>query len=64
MSSNSYTKGKSFFQLKKTGTIENPKPPVFKQEKMAVTFLKGVIKQKLDQIRESIPKQLKEYLKD
>lgn len=54
---------KSFFKLKKTGGIENPKPPRFRREKMAVTFLKDAIVQKDGQIRLSIPKQLKTYLK-
>lgn len=54
---------KSFFKLKETGGIENPKPPRFKHDGIDITFLDKAIKQINKQIRLSIPKQLKEYLK-
>lgn len=54
---------KSFFKLKETGGIENPRPPRFKHDGIDITFLDKAIKQVNGQIRLSIPKQLKEYLK-
>ena len=55
---------KSFFRLLKTKGIENPRPPRFKNAKMDLTFLKDAIRQEEGRIRLSIPKQLKQYLKE
>lgn len=54
---------KSFFKLKETGGIENPRPPRFKEDIMNITFLKDAIKKVPEGIRLTISKQLKEYLK-
>lgn len=54
---------KSFFELRKTGGVENPRPPRFKKNRMDLTFLQAGIVQANGLIRLTIPKQLKEYLK-
>ena len=53
----------SFFKLKKTGGIQNPNPPRFKQKNFNVTFLNNGFRIIENKIRLSIPKQQKEYLK-
>lgn len=53
---------KSYFKLCKTGGVEKPRPPRFKQNKMDITFLQAAIVQNNGIIRLTIPKQLKEYL--
>ena len=53
----------SFFTLKKTKGVENPKPPRFKHDIMDITFKKDAIKQLPGCIRLTISKQLKDYLK-
>ena len=53
----------SFFTLKKTGGVINPKPPRFKHQNMSITFLKDAIVQTPSCVRLSIPMQLKQYLK-
>lgn len=54
---------KSYFALKKSGKIENPKPPRFKKGKTAVTFVQNAIKLMPDGIvRLAVSKQLKAYL--
>ena len=58
---------KSFFELKKSKGIENPKVPGFKgrDEKFNFVFLKDAIcRQSEDILRFSIPKQLKVYLNE
>ena len=57
---------KSFFTLKKTGGITNPRPPRFKQEPIAVTYMQNGIMHETgsEQIRLSIPKKLREYMKE
>ncbi len=55
---------KSFFRLKETGGVREPKPPRFKQEPMDITFLKDAIRQEEGCIRLTVPKQLKKYLKE
>lgn len=56
---------KSFYKLKKTGGIENPKPPKFKQEPFNVKYLKdGFTVLSGNRIRLAIPKQLRGYLKE
>lgn len=57
----------SFFKLKKSKGIENPKPPKFKgrDEKFNFVFLKDAInRESEDTLRFSIPKQLKSYLNE
>ena len=53
----------SFFALQKSGGVENPNPPRYKQDKMYVTFVQNGIKM-IDKstLRLSVPKQLKVYL--
>ena len=55
---------KSFFTLQKTGGVENPRPPRFRKDKMDITFLKDAIRQEKGFVRLTIPKQLKQYLKE
>ena len=56
---------KSFYKLKKTGGIVNPKPPKFKREPFNVRYLKdGFIVLAGNKIRLAVPKQLRGYLKD
>jgi putative transposase len=56
---------KSFYKLKKTGGIENPKPPKFKREPFNVRYLKdGFIVLAGNKIRLAVPKQLRGYLRD
>ena len=55
---------KSYFVLKKTGGIENPQPPRFKKDKMAVVFIDNSIKKiKDNKIRLSLPIKLKEHMR-
>lgn len=54
----------SFFVLKKTGGIENPKPPRFKKSETGFCYLKDAIEKKGEMIRLSIPAQLKGYLSE
>lgn len=53
----------SYFALLKKGETNNPHPPRFKQDKMPVTFMQKAIVQKGCNIRLSLPKQLKEFMK-
>jgi len=56
---------KSFYKLKKTGGIENPKPPKFKRELFNVKYLNnGFMVLDGNKIRLAIPKQLRGYLKE
>jgi putative transposase len=55
---------KSFFKLRETGGVTNPKPPRFKNNVMDITFLKDVIVQGKGTVRLTISKQLKIYLKE
>ena len=56
---------KSFYALKKSGGIENPRPPYFKQEGMVITYMQmGIVHESgSDLVRLSIPKQLKEHMR-
>ena len=55
---------KSFYQLQKTHGIENPKPPRFKQENIAITYMqKGIVHAKGDStVRLTLSKQLKQFM--
>lgn len=54
----------SFFELKKTGGIENPKPPRFKQKNFNVKFLNNGFRIEENRIRLSIPAKQKSYLRE
>ena len=56
---------KSYYALLKTKGIENPNPPRFKQEPIAVTYMqKGILHiAEEKQVRLSLPKKLKGYMK-
>ena len=55
---------KSFYQLQKTHGIENPKPPRFKQENIAITYMqKGIVHTEGDStVRLTLSKQLKQFM--
>lgn len=57
---------KSFYVLQKTNGIMNPRPPRFRQNGIAVTYMQNGIKheEQSESIRLSLPKNLKEYLKE
>ena len=54
---------KSYDSLVKSKKIDNPKPPRFKQDIVGFKFKQMAIVHNKDEIRLSIPKQLREYLK-
>lgn len=55
---------KSFYVLKKSGGIENPNPPRFKHEKMAITYMQNAIVHEKGsaQIRLALPRKLREHM--
>ncbi len=55
---------KSFYTLKKSGGIKNPRPPGFKQAGIPVTYTQNAVvhKKETTAVRLSIPKKLKEYM--
>ena len=54
---------KSFYQLKKTGGIENPQPPRFKHDGIPITYMQNGIKVvSSTSLRLALTKQLKEYM--
>lgn len=57
---------KSFYSLQKSKGIENPRPPRFKQSGIAITYMQnGIMHEKeSEQVRLSIPKGLREYMRD
>ena len=56
---------KSFYGLVKTGGIENPKPPRYKHRNFSIHFLNNGFKIMPDnKVQLSLPKQLKDYLKE
>lgn len=54
----------SFFELKKSGGIENPKPPRFKESNFNVKFLNNGFRLEGNHLRLSIPTQQKAYLRE
>ena len=54
----------SFFELKKTGGIENPKPPRFKQKNFNVKYLNNGFRIEGNRIRLSIPAKQKAFLRE
>ena len=57
---------KSFYALEKSKGIANPKPPRFKQEKIAITYMQNAIVHKKgeEKVRLSLPKRLMKYMKE
>ena len=57
---------KSFFALKKSGGIKNPRPPYFKKKGIAVTYMQmGIVHQAgSDEVRLSLSKKLKEHMRE
>ena len=57
---------KSFYVLKKTGGIKDPNPPRFKQDNIPVTYMQMGIRHEKgsDQLRLSLPKDLKSYMEE
>ena len=57
---------KSFYVLKKTGGIKAPNPPRFKQDNIPVTYMQMGIRHEKgsDQLRLSLPKDLKSYMEE
>ena len=57
---------KSFYVLQRTKGVENPRPPRFKHNGIAVTYMQNGIKHEggNEEIRLSLPKNLKEYLNE
>lgn len=55
---------KSFFALKRSGGIENPKPPRYKNDLMPITYMQNAVKHEpgSDYVRLSLPKKLKEHM--
>ena len=55
---------KSFYCLKKSGGIENPRPPRYKKDKMPITYMQNGIQHEKGSlsVRLSLPKKLKEYM--
>ena len=57
---------KSFFALKKTDGIENPNPPGFKRNSIAITYMQNAVVHEhgSDTVRLTLSKQLKGYMAD
>ena len=56
---------KSFYALKRSGGIETPRPPRFKQESIPITYMQmGIVHERdTDRVRLSLPKTLKNIWK-
>ena len=57
---------KSFYALKRSGGIETPRPPRFKQESIPITYMQmGIVHERdTDRVRLSLPKALKKYMEE
>lgn len=57
---------KSFYSLKKSGSIEDPKPPRFKHDNIAITYMQnGIVHEPgSDTIRLSIARNLRKYMSE
>ena len=57
---------KSFYALEKSKGIENPRPPKFKHDNIAITYMQNAIvhERGSDVLRLTLPKQLKIYMKE
>ena len=54
---------KSYFALLKTGGVQNPKPPRFKQDKIPVTYMQnGIARVNDNTLRLSLSKELKQHM--
>lgn len=55
---------KSFYELKKTQGIQNPRPPRFKLDNVAITYMQnGIVHESgSEKVRLSLPKKLMEYM--
>lgn len=53
---------KSFYVLKKSGGIKNPRPPRYKQYNIPVTYMQNGIRKNGDTIRLTVSKTLKAYM--
>ena len=55
---------KSFYRLKESGGIENPRTPRYKKDKMPITYMQNGIQHENGSynVRLSLPKKLKEYM--
>ena len=54
---------KSFFALRRTRGVQNPKPPRYKQENIPITYMQNGIRHDDDTVRLAVPKALKAYMK-
>lgn len=55
---------KSFYALKKSGEIKNPRPPKYKQDNLPITYMQNGIRKAGDTIRLTISKALKAYMRE
>ena len=57
---------KSFYALKRSGGIENPRPPRFKQGSIPITYMQmGIVHEwDTEKVRLSLPKALKRYMEE
>ena len=55
---------KSFYALKKSGEIKNPRPPKYKQDNLPITYMQNGIRKTGDAIRLTISKALKAYMRE
>ena len=55
---------KSFYALKKSGGIKNPRPPKYKQENFPITYMQNGIHKTGDTFRLTISKALKAYMRE
>lgn len=57
---------KSFYRLKESGGIENPRSPRYKKNKIPITYMQNGIQHERSSsnVRLSLPKKLKEYMAD
>lgn len=55
---------KSFYALKKSGGVENPNPPRYKQENIPITYMQNGIRKDNDVVRLAISKAMKKYMLD
>ena len=57
---------KSFYALKRSGGIETPRPPRFKQKSIPITYMQMGIAHERDtgRVRLSLPKALKKYMEE
>ena len=56
---------KSYYVLMRTGGIQNPRPPRFKQEPMVITYMQNAVRHEKgsERVRLTVSRQMKEYMK-